>query len=300
MEQKNNQDNNHLLLLHYARFGSLEKVKDLIEGKSIDVNSSDTIGRTALHRSSYGGFNQVVKYLLLRGANIDCKTICSDDPDMLLGATPLAYAVMCGHTEVARTLIENHANISSVSERLNLLDLATISNNPSMIDLVIELGFNINQEGLLGMTPLSLALVKDKFESVKFLLDKGANYRKYTTDGAFSPLVYSLQEKDRNNKDMKCTEFLLNFIEKKEGRDGLLDYINYNHSSTGRTALHIACCKQNYHAVKLLIDHGANIELKDKDNFLPHDLLNALEETHLSREIKRLLSKTRTLENKFI
>lgn len=82
-----------------------------------------------------------------------------------------------------------------------------------MLEPILELGSDIAQEGLIGMTPLSLALVKNKFECVKFLLIKGADHRKYTTGGA--PLVQSLQEKGRNDIDIKCTEFSLNFIQKE-------------------------------------------------------------------------------------
>lgn len=265
------------LLLHSARFGSINRVKAYIEDENVDINSTDKLGRTALHRASYGGSNLVVEYLLSKGANVNMKTNkLSDEPEFLSGATPLTYAVLKGHTNVAKTLIENGSDVSNVSDPYNMLEIAISSDSPAMIECILELGFDVNQEGYKGMTPLSLALVANKPESVKFLLDKGANYGKYTADGGFSPLVHSFQNINKYKEDIECTKLLLDFVGKKEGRDGLLDYINYNGSITG---LHR----------KFLISLGADMRIKDKDGFLPYDLAGALSDEKLTNEIRCLL-----------
>lgn len=77
-------------------------------------------------------------------------------------------------------------------------------------------------------------------------------------------------------------------------REDFLEYINYsnNGSDTHRTALHAACLRQNYRVVKLLLKYGANPNIKDKEGFLPRDLLSySGNHTHACKEIGSLLEE---------
>ena len=57
-------------LLYCARCGGLEEVKFDIEKKHVDVNSTDDIGRTALHEAAYGeggnDYSRCYDYLSIR------------------------------------------------------------------------------------------------------------------------------------------------------------------------------------------------------------------------------------------
>lgn len=75
------------------------------------VNFSDSDGYTPLHRASYGGHKDCVKYLLRHGANIESKT--KDD------WTPLHCAVRWNNIEVAEILIKNGANVNARSSGNN-------------------------------------------------------------------------------------------------------------------------------------------------------------------------------------
>lgn len=59
----------------------------------------------------------------------------------------------------------------------------------------------------------------------------------------------------------------------------------------GRTALHIACFKQSYHAVKILLEYGADTSIKDEEGFLASDLLEALGNTSVCKQIESLFQQ---------
>lgn len=280
-------------LLYCARCGSLEGVKFDIEKKHVDVNSTDNIGRTALHEAAYGEggndysrYNEVVEYLISKGAEIDKKTEC-DDPERS-GATPFSYAVMQGKVDVAKTLIKHGADTKVIVNGFNFLDLAIKSDNPEMIKLALGYGYDINQYGVLQATPLASAVSSGYCESIKFLLEKGADYRKYYCEDNPSPLCCAAQEKKQNGR---CIKLLLEHVEKKEGKERLLEYINFNGMKMGRTALHGACFRQNYHAVKILLEYGADTSIKDEEGFLASDLLEALGNTNVRKQIESLFQQ---------
>ena len=61
-------------LLKAAEYGKLEQVKEILSKQPLLVNAKDSDGYTALHRSSYSGHTNIVKYLIEKGANVDGKT----------------------------------------------------------------------------------------------------------------------------------------------------------------------------------------------------------------------------------
>lgn len=59
----------------------------------------------------------------------------------------------------------------------------------------------------------------------------------------------------------------------------------------GRTALHSACFRQSYHGVKVLLEYGADFSIKDEEGFVASDLLEALGDTSVCKQIKSLFQQ---------
>lgn len=93
------------------------------------------------------------------------------------------------------------------------------------------------------------------YKSIRFLLENCADYKKTSTNNEFLPICYGIHD---GREKMMCIELLLEHIEKKEGRQGMIDYINNNNNSEGFTALHKACYSKFYDAVKLFLKCGAD------------------------------------------
>ena len=260
---------NGCLLVASALLGFLHEVKFYLEEENVDVDSTNETGCTALHRASSEGNIAIVTYLISRGADVNItRSRCSDPRCRPI--TPLVYSVEGGHVEVAKILIQNGAKTDTIVEGQNLLDEAIFSNNPEMLSLVMSHGFDINRHNDLGKTPLATAMSFLVDKSIKFLLENGADYKMTSGSERFLPIYYGIPH---GRESIRCVELLLNYIEQKEGRKGVVDYINSNDNLEGFTTLHKACLARHYDAVKLILECGADPDIRDKEGRKPYNLL---------------------------
>jgi len=106
-----------------AARSTVEDVKYFIEEERVDVNTRTNgepplvNGRTALHIASYDGKDEIAKYLISKGADVNAKND--------IGWTPLHQAAAdtghaehdAGKLEVAKILISNGANVNATDSR---------------------------------------------------------------------------------------------------------------------------------------------------------------------------------------
>ena len=78
---------------------NVKEVRALITGRSDLVGSVSGGGMTALHIAAARGYFDVVLLLIEKGADVNART--------LHDSTPLAFAVVNNHSDVAELLIEN-------------------------------------------------------------------------------------------------------------------------------------------------------------------------------------------------
>ncbi|MBV0900136.1 MAG: ankyrin repeat domain-containing protein [Wolbachia endosymbiont of Fragariocoptes setiger] len=294
-----NKNENITLFVKSAERGDLESVKLFVERDKIDVNSKSLDNDTALHKASWNGHIKIVQYLISQGADVNIEPI-SGYP-----VTPLVCAVWKGHVEVAEFLIQNGAHSDVTLEGRDLLDKAVLSNNPEMIDLLLKkYGYDFNRYGPKGLTPLIIAFQASKYESACFLLNKGADYRKFSAQDNLSPLHYISSYVKDNSDCSRLVKLLLNHIQKVEGKERTIDYINhvetfddtfcdtFGGSPRKYTALHMACSFENYAAVKLLLEYGADPNIKDSEGKVPEQLLDDCSQDHVSQMIKSLFQSS--------
>ena len=90
-------------LINAANRGDVATVLQLV-GVGVNVNAKDSTGVTALTQAAWGGHSEIVRILLVSGADPDAK---DDRADM----TPLMWAVWKGYAETVETLLENGASV---------------------------------------------------------------------------------------------------------------------------------------------------------------------------------------------
>ncbi|XP_044757341.1 ankyrin repeat and KH domain-containing protein 1 isoform X3 [Coccinella septempunctata] len=131
--------------LTLACCGGFTDVADILlkGGANIELGAS-----TPLMEAAQEGHLDLVKFLLLHGANVEAQTQTGD--------TALTYACENGHTDVA--------------------------------DLLLQYGANLEHESEGGRTPLMKACRAGHLCTVQFLISKGANVRKQTTNNDHTPL----------------------------------------------------------------------------------------------------------------
>ena len=115
--------------------GRLVLMKTLYAAGGIDVNAAELSGRpchTPMAMAALGGENEVIKFLLEKGAGINEKS-----PN---GASPLMMAVIARHESTVKLLIANGANVNAVREGYTLLDMALDGRNARIVDLLKAAG----------------------------------------------------------------------------------------------------------------------------------------------------------------
>lgn len=134
-------------------------------------------------------------------------------------------------------------------------------------------------------------MIKNKAQSLKFLLDRGADYRKLSEDD-IPIVVYPLLKLGQMRFD--CMEMILNYVKEKDGWKAVRELVNSCYPNLGDTALHMACLYHNNYGIKLLFKYVANLDLKDRDGKLAYDLLGLFDDTSAFRRIRSLFNSHRS------
>lgn len=269
-------------LLMYSIFGDLEKVKFLIEKEGVDINCRNRYGYRPLHHAAWRGNYELVEYLVSNGSEMDAKLGSNDT------TTALTFAVMRNHFEIAKFLIEKGAETNTVSDKRNLLDRAISTDNTDLVSLVLNNGYDVNFYNPEGLPPISMAVFNLKYNTARFLINRGADHREFCMKKRYSPLHYCIKSKYCKESSERYIRLLLQHVLKKEGQKGLIEYVNYNDTLDGYTALHKACYHTDYTAAKVLIEHGADPKIRNVDGQLPINLIDRYD-TNYRCELLRLL-----------
>lgn len=198
---------------------------------------------TKLLLASRLGNMKSVKFLLKKGADIECKDV--------RGCTPLYKAISEGtHPEVVDFLLVNGANIEVKFNGRTLLHMACERGNLKIVKSLLKKGADIESKNCGGCTPLHWACNFFNFhlryvQVVKFLLGKGANIDSKDARGC-TPLHMAILA-----KNLELVDLLL-----EQGADTELK------SNYGLTPLHLAI-HSRLKIIELLLEQGSNTECKD-------------------------------------
>lgn len=135
-------------------------------------------------------------------------------------------------------------------DNTSLISKAIIKNDLKLMISLCDQKLNVNEMDDNNCTPLYYAVVKNNFEMVELLLSKyNANPNIFKNNNHFcdeSPLIKSVRI-----KNIPITELLLKYGAKINDQD-----------SYGHTALHFACRFYDYNQIELLLNYGADINIK--------------------------------------
>ncbi|TDP85636.1 ankyrin repeat protein [Halanaerobium saccharolyticum] len=229
-------DDNITTLMHASRYNNYEVVKTIID-KDARVNKRDSSGRNAIYyAATYNTDSKIINLLVENGADVNSKN--------KKGLTPLMRASAFNNYEVVKALIDHGADINSKTESgfTPILYAAKYSNNPEVIDILVENGAEI-KGGLFSDVPNPLyqsAKYNNNSEITKKLIKLGANPN---DDYDNSPLI---EAAEYNNAEV--VKAIL-----ESGVD-----VNYQNSK-GNTALHRAAYKaEDPRIIELLLEYGAD------------------------------------------
>ena len=223
-----------------ARAGDLEKVKSLVEeGEDVNRRAKGSGGYTPLFAAIFGGHNDVAKFLIAKGADVNAKDMA--------GQTPLHCACEHGNKDGAELLIAKGADVNA-RDYGGATPLHRIfysgRNRMDVAELLLAKGANVNvkltDDWLTRLTPLHFAVESGHTKIVGLFIAKGADINAPKTDGQ-TPLHIACKF---GHKDV--AELLVD-----KGAD-----VNTK-DNKGRTALSLAKEQGHEEIVELLRKHGA-------------------------------------------
>ena len=196
-----------------------------------------------------------VQKLLDKGAQIDAQ----ENKD---GWTALMYASARGHSEIVRLLVDRGAelDITDKKDGETALILASARGHSEIVKILLDKGANIQAMNDFGWTALALASTHGHSEIVRLLVDRGANVQTISKGNPY-----------------KFREY-----EGFRGSVGGIRFYDFR-----MTALMLASARGHSEIVKILLDKGAEIHVRDFQDQTA--LMMASENGHL--EVVKVLLK---------
>jgi len=147
---------------------NLEMVEKLLAAGA-NTNAAQTSGLTPLMTATHTGSLPVVKALLAHGANVNAATTDTKD-------TALMWAIGDMHPDIARALIDAHADVHAASRRgFTPLMFAARNGDIDTAKALIARGVDVNELAPDGTHVLPFTIVSGQDQFALFLLDQGAN-----------------------------------------------------------------------------------------------------------------------------
>lgn len=158
--------------------GDINKVSELLSVDSTLANCRGGDGATPLLIAGYQNQGQIVRLLIDNKANID---------DRWDGFTPLAQTIICGKSATARVFIEKGAQLRDINgSGQSALHLAAQKGLNDIVVLLIKnkgMSVNLQTQNETGVTPLHDAALEGQLQTVKLLVELGADVNKLSKDG---------------------------------------------------------------------------------------------------------------------
>ncbi|RWS28132.1 ankyrin repeat domain-containing protein 17-like protein [Leptotrombidium deliense] len=237
-------------LMLAATAGHANVCEILLSNNSDIEAQSERTKDTALSLACSSGRYEVVELLLSRGANKEHRNV-SD-------YTPLSLAASGGYVNIIKLLLSHGAEINSrTGSKLGIspLMLAAMNGHAATVKLLLDMGSDINAQIETNRnTALTLACFQGRCEVVSLLLDRKANVEHRAKTG-LTPLMEAA-----SGGYVEVGRILLD-----KGAD-----VNAPPVPSSRdTALTIAADKGHYRFVELLLQRGAQVDVKNKKGSSP-------------------------------
>lgn len=221
-------------------------------------------GYTPLSCAVSQGNIDSIKLLLAHGARLstswfqDRTTWFSKDKAVATGSTYLHLAASRGRTKASDFLIAKGLDVNAKTDSENTsLHSAAENGHLDTVKLLIAKGAKIDVRTVRTSPPLHRAVKNEHAEIVKILLEKGADVNVCSSVYPSSLFLCA------RNKNTRIARLLIakGADVNKPWKRGAFTLINY--------PLHIAVGKGDITMVKLLINNGANVNVKDTHGRTP-------------------------------
>eukprot|EP00435_Cladocopium_sp_Y103_P046761 s657_g13.t1 len=250
-----------------------------------NIHEVDSAGFLPLHYAALGGEPQVIKAMLDIRADFS-RTTRKAQP--LLGIPPwvsaLGLALVCGHNDAARILIEAKAKVQETGVIAPALHLAAAGNNVEGIRLLVEAACDpVTNQSIFGFSAAVFACDMNALAALEDLLSRGvsiAGLLHATTQssrGGAAGITQRLIQLKADIDEQWQTPWLTPL-----GALVALQSLRYRFTDTaltrqcyhlpGSTPLMMAILCGNYETAMTLLREGARLDLRNSRNVVAADL----------------------------
>ncbi|XP_053289480.1 B-cell lymphoma 3 protein homolog [Pleuronectes platessa] len=158
--------------LHLAVITQQAEIVDVLLKAGADPTALDRNGQTALHLCCEYHQRECLSVVLSRTSSPVCLEIRNYE-----GLSPLHLAVLRGHKDLARMLLDAGSDINAMDIKSGQSPLmhAVEHNNADMVHFLIENGCDVNGQSYSGNTALHGACGRGQVDTVRLLLKSGAD-----------------------------------------------------------------------------------------------------------------------------
>ncbi|XP_067668335.1 ankyrin repeat domain-containing protein 50-like [Haliotis asinina] len=228
------------------------EVVELLVKHGADLSLREKSGSNTLHRACYYGQFDVVKHILsLNRVDINCRGY--------MKRTPVMVAAEQGYKKIVELLVNHGADLSLREQSgSNILHNACYRGQFDVVKYILSLNrVRINSRGYMKRTPVMVAAEHGYKTVVELLVNHGADLSLREQSG--SNILHSACYRGR----FDVVKYVLS-----------LNTVDIN--SRGwkkRTPVMVAAVQGYKEVVELLVEHGANLSLRDDDSKTIVDLV---------------------------
>jgi ankyrin repeat protein len=286
-------------LAEAVKLGNLELVRQLLDAGA-NVESPNGDGQTALMLAADIGALDIAKLLVERGADVNAKEAWRDQ-------TALMWAVDGNYPELTQFLVDQGADVNARASAndwdsqitsepraqyrpvggLTVLVYATRSGCTRCVRSLLAAGADIDKPTPEGMTPLMIAIDNTSYDTARVLLDEGANPHVWDWYGRTALYIATDMSSFRGRQphptassETSATDLVRLLLEAGVNSNAQLNMHRPSRGgnngrfadellNTGTTPLLRAAIGADVEAARLLLAHGALVDLPSVHGITP-------------------------------
>ena len=196
---------------------------------------------------SVTGHAEVIELLLGHGAEVN---------QSVYGMTALGVSSFCGHTNTVKQLLDHDAQVNV--QDANPLKLAVWVGQTETVRLLLECGAHVNAN---DGAPLLMATLMQHSEIVKFMIRDSVSYMKECKEVPAIVRSMVVQFPDA------VSDLISEFVGTSSGAQSKIIELLLEYGADGSNALLAASVIGHTETVKILLDHGAKVNMQNVDGW---------------------------------